>query len=370
MKQILFYTDTNQLGGTEEHMFLLAKFLPKNRFHITLACGKSSNLNSWCARFLDIGAQVIRLNTLHKHDPRHYLDLQKIIKKFDILHLHLWNPASCRWALKLAKKIPTIITEHDPFKISKLKTWIKRQLTNSTQQLIVCSKAAEKIMNENFSWLAKNITVIPNGIDIELWEEKLKNSNRDEIRREEFGVKQNEIVILCVAELAERKGQKYLIEAVEKLTRKNIQTKLVLAGSGAMQTYYESIAKKLKINITFLGQRTDIQNLMAAADIFVLPSEREAFGIVLLEAAIAQLPIVASNVGGIREIIYQDQNGILVEEKNSSALAEGILRIIENPEFGRKLGITAHKTVNEKFNANLMALETAKVYDLVLNQTK
>lgn len=366
MKQILFYTDTPLLGGAENQMYLLAKFLPQERFQVTLACSNYQNLNGWCQQFMDLGIQVQRLRVLHKHDPRHFFYLQKLVPQFDLLHLHIWNPASCRYALAASRKIPVVVTEHDPFPLKGLKGWLKKKLIQHVQAIIVCSQAAKNIVCEQDASCESKVNIIPNGIDIEEFRKEARLASRMEFRRSILGNELNRKIILCVAELHERKGQKYLIDAVSRLSQNFPDIKLVLIGEGSSRKYYEKLARPLGNLVMFLGRRRDVGKLMAASDIFVLPSVREAFGIVLLEASVAGIPVVASNIGGIPEIIDDGVTGILVPPNNAEELTQALQKYLENPSLASKLASAAQKKVSEEFHAQAMAMKTAEVYDAIL----
>lgn len=357
-KKILFYTDTPLLGGAENQMYLLAKFLPKEKYTVELACSSYRNLNIWCQKFMEIGVKVRRLRVAHKHDPRHFLYLKHLLPKFDLLHLHLWNPASCRYALAASKRFPVIVTEHDPFPLKGLKGWLKKKLMEHVRAIIVCSQAAKNIVCEEDSGCASKLTIIPNGIDIEEFITQAKNADRMEIR--------SVTLILCVAELHERKGQRYLIEAVKRLAAKFPDIKLVFAGEGGRRKYYEKLARPLGDRAAFFGRRRDIASIMAAADMLVLPSVREAFGLVLLEAASVGLPTIATNVGGIPEIIEHGKTGLLVPAGNPEEIAKAIIMYLEHPAFAAELAKRAKEKVEKEFHARSMAMRTAEVYDKVL----
>lgn len=367
MPRVLFYTDTPLLGGAENQMLLLAKFLDPEKYSVTLACSNFKNLNIWCQKFMELGINVIRVGVAGKHDPRHFLYLKKILGDFDLLHLHVWNPASCRWAFLAGGKIPIVVTEHDPFILSGFKGWLKNKLMKGVRAIIAISEASKKIIVAQNQEVAEKITIVHNGIDTKQWEADAKLESRNEYRRLHFGALQNEKVILCVAELNKRKGQKHLIEAAKILADAGAMNfKIVFVGDGPERKYYEKLAAPLGDKILFLGRKKEIAKLMTAAEAFVLPSEREAFGLVLLEAGVAGLPIIASNVGGIPEIIDDGKTGILVPPENPQALAEAIKNIIENPEMAEKLKVAAKSKLKSIFNAKTMAEKTAEVYDKIL----
>lgn len=367
MKKILFYTDTQQLGGAENQMLLLAKFLPKDEFEVTLACSQYQALNGWCQQFMDLGCKVMRLHVAHKHDPRHYLYLKKILPQFDLLHLHVWNPASCRYAfLAAGKNMPVIVTEHDPFVLRGFKGWLKNKLTQNVVAIITASSDAARRAAEQNEMLKERVVIVPNGIDVHEWQSSLENFDRMEFRRSEFQLKGNEKIIMCVAELHERKGQKYLIDACVALRETETNFKLIFVGEGPAESSYRRQAQTLGDGAIFLGRRKDIPQLMAAADVFVLPSVREAFGLVLLEAGSLGLPIIASNVGGVPDIIEDKISGVLVASQSPEQLSESLKELLENPEKARRYGAALQKRVEKLFTAAQMAHHTAQLYDAVL----
>jgi len=364
-------------------MYLLAKFLDKEKFEIILVCSDFEKLNDWTEKFKAEGIEVIKLSVFHKHDPRHYFQLKEIIKtrKIDLMHIHVWNPASCRYAFMAANRynLPVVITEHDPFELSGFKGYLKRKLTRNVEIVITVSEANNRAMASIFPSLADRTITIHNGIDVTWFESQLLSFSEGKIkefREKTFGVggvsssSSGEKVILSVAELHERKGLKHLIKAMPAILEGCKEgAKLVLVGTGPAQADLEELAVKEGIidNVLFLGFKKDVPHLMAASDIFVLPSEKEAFGLVLLEAAITGLPIVASNVGGIPEVIEDGVNGTLVPPAIPGKLAVSILEIFNN-NFKRKGYIEeGYKRVKSRFSAKVMAEKTGIVYDEVLS---
>jgi glycosyltransferase involved in cell wall biosynthesis len=179
--------------------------------------------------------------------------------------------------------------------------------------------------------------------------------------------------------LHERKGQKYLIEAAKMLAEKSCNDaqggsearsanfKIVFIGEGPAMAYYKKIARPLGEKVVFWGRKKNVAEAMAAADLFVLPSIREAFGLVILEAAVAGLPIIATNTGGIPEIIKNGVSGILVPPADAQALASAIETVMQNDGLAKKMAKEAKDVVLEKFDARLMAAKTAELYDKLNN---
>jgi glycosyltransferase involved in cell wall biosynthesis len=375
-KTVLFYTDTPLIGGAENQMYLLAKFLDKEKYKIILICSDYKNLDEWVKKFENEGIEAIRLNVFHKHDPRHYFQLKEIIKQrqIDIMHVHIWNPASCRYALMLGIKynIPLVITEHDPFELSKLKTFLKKRFLKNVNHVIAVSNSNQKLLIKLFPELKNRISTIHNGIDVTWFESQLLSFNdikRKEYRKNELSVDNNSKIILTVAELHERKVLNYLIKAFPLIKKEIQNSKIVIAGIGPKKEELEKLAEKenVKNNIMFLGFRKDIHYLMKAADIFILPSIKEAFGLVLLEAMAAKLPIIASNVGGIPEIIVNNKNGELIPPHDEKLLAKTVIKLLKNSELCQKYVRTGFKILKKSFDAKIMAKKTEKIYDKIVN---
>lgn len=346
-------------------MLLLAKNLPTDKFIVTVACACSKKLNLWCQKFLDAEINILRLKVWHKHDPRHFLYLRKILPEFDLFHMHIWNPASGRFGFLAARGKPLIITEHDPFPLTGMKGWVKKKLLPGAKKIIVASLAAKKLVEAQEPGVGEKITVVPNGIDVEGFQQQTELIDRHEFRKKYLGASPMDRVIVCVAELHERKGQKYLIEAMRTVVAAMPNVKLVLVGEGGERHTYERLSKPLGTNIVFAGHQKNVGQFMAAADVFALPSVREAFGLVLLEAAVAGIPVIATRVGGIPEIVIDGETGILVPPEDPSSLASALLDVLRNPEEVVRMTRQAKLRVNHLYTAKEMAEKTAAVYDAV-----
>ncbi|MFH1284078.1 MAG: glycosyltransferase family 4 protein [Candidatus Peregrinibacteria bacterium] len=376
MKNILLYTDTPQSGGAELQMFLLAKFLDKEKFTPILVCGSSPALDGWCENFEKEGIKVIRISALSKHNPKHYTQLKKIIKthNIDLLHAHVWNPASCRYAYFAAAsmKIPVITTEHDPFRITFIKNLFKIPALKKTAKIITVSKNNQKILQNLYPKFADKIAVIHNGIDTTWWQSQLLRFTKEDlekIKKDIFGAKPDTLIIAAIAELHERKGLKYLIAAMPEIVKEYPNVKLVIIGEGPDRTNLENLIRKLKISahVVLLGRRKEIPKLLKSANIFALPSKREAFGMVNLEAMLVPLPVVASCVGGIPEIVENGKTGFLVEPENFGKLAKALKSLIASPDLREKFATAGQKRVLENFSAQKMAEEYEKVYLKILS---
>jgi len=294
---------------------------------------------------------------MHKHDPRHYLALKKLLstEKFDLIHIQLWNPGSCRYAFWAAQKagIPIVTTEHDPFELTGLKGIIRQRTLNKTDQIIAISMDNFGQLSEYGEYVKNRLNIINNGIELDRF---LDNQDKASLN-----VQNGDLVITCIAELHERKGQKYLIEAFKKLQAEMPLLHLFLVGKGPNETYLKTTYKDVT-NLHFLGWREDVPQLLRASDVFVLPSLREAFGLALVEAMASGVAVVATDNGGTKDIVEDGKTGYLLPPANSDRLAEAIRTLLRNPDQKRDMEKAALERVKALFTADEMARKTLFVY--------
>lgn len=272
-----------------------------------------------------------------------------------ILHCQGFLSSFLGWFLSVMTGIPFVAT------VQRLenKNWLKKKVYGRARVCIAASTAIKKYFQEIG---CKNIEVIPSGIDLN----KFKIQNSKSKIREKLGIR-DEFVIMTVARLEKVKGIQYLIEAFYILNSK-LQvpnSKLIIIGDGSQRNNLVNLVKKLSLEdrVIFLGEVSNpkIPETLAAADCFVLPSLKEGFGIAILEAMAAGLPVIATNVGGIPDIIKQAIDGILVPPKNPSAIAEAMIKIYTQPDFAQNL--VKNATVNlEKYNWQDIAKRVYKIY--------
>jgi len=187
--------------------------------------------------------------------------------------------------------------------------------------------------------------------------------------------KKAERIILHVARLVEKKGTAYLLKAFSILQKKGLDAKLVIIGDGPLKQELHALATSLDIShqVEFLGVQPPEQVIawMQKASLFCLPSiearsgDSEAMGMVLLEAAACQIPVVATNHGGIPEGVKEGETGFLVAEKNPYALAERLIYLLENESLCEKMGLAAREFVERDFNLKLQTEKLEQIYQNV-----
>lgn len=240
------------------------------------------------------------------------------------------------------------------------KEWINRFLPMKI--IAVSNYVKERLINAGVK--KEKIIVLENGvIDLKKYD---INKNYKDIRRE-IGVKKDEILIGVVGIITGKKGHIEAIKTFEKLLEyKDInKIKLCLVGDGPYQVEYEDYCKKnsLESNILFLGRRNDIPDIMNSIDILLHLSNSETFGMVIVEAMAMGKVIVASNLGGIPEIIENNKNGFLVDKDDFYKNAELIKKIIEDKELLKKVRENNLEKVKEKYLLDKTIEKLLKIYE-------
>lgn len=370
-KKILFYTDTPLYGGAEKQMLLLAKHLNRQKYLPVFAVRQSAELDSWYKqiRKADIDLHIIK--TSNKNSPANLPALLKIISKVkpSLIHAHIWNPVACKYIFPIAwvTKIPVITTEHDPFPLTGHRLIYKKLTLRQTARVITVSNANRQLMCELYPKQAYKITTVHNGI--EPCRGQISALKKNRLKKDLFHAGPQTRIIFSAGTLHPRKGYKYLLLAFKELLPKVHNTKLVIAGLGPAQPDLIKLIKNLDLEkkVILLGYRPDIEEMMQASDIYVLPSLKEAFGLVLLEAMQNGLPIIATRAGGVPEIISSDKFGLLVKPANKHSLAKALYKLLTHPELQAQLKANGLEHW-QKFSAAEMARQTEAVYYLALNR--
>lgn len=369
IKKILFYTDTPLYGGAEKQMQILAEQLD-NSYQPIFLIRQTPELAIWATELQKKGFITYLCPSKSKHSLINWLYLSRIIRKEKpaLLHAHIWNPMACKYVFlsKQFSKIPLVITEHDPFRLGFIKSLYKRWAIRQADQIITVSKANQKLLSDLYPLVKEKIFTVHNGISLKT--NLISNDQKKRIRKELFKASEHNQILLSVGTLHPRKGFKYLIKAFQKVHHKNPSTRLIIAGEGPERPILEKLISNLGLvnKILLLGQRNNINQLMQSADLFILPSLKEAFGLVIIEAFSAGLPVIATEVGGIPEIIVNQKNGLLIKPGNKFAIEKAIEKLLRHSQLAQTLAKNAKITLKE-FSADKMAQETEKIYKLVLN---
>jgi len=270
-------------------------------------------------------------------------------------------------------RIPVRVATHhgalrsDPAWLPILHRWVIN--SGMASKLIAVSAKVKKWAAEVEKTDIERIQVITNGIELRL--EDLGEETIGGIR-DEMGMEAGGLLIFTAGRLSVQKGHCYLLEAIPAVLARYPKTKFAIAGEGELREELEGQIEALDISgaVKLLGNRTDIQAWLQAADIFVLSSLWEGLAISLLEAMAAKLPAVVTAVEGVEEVMKDQENGLIVPIKDSQALAEGMIELIADEEKRRIFGEKANRVVERWYNAAIMCEQYEGTFIELLNTKK
>jgi glycosyltransferase involved in cell wall biosynthesis len=205
------------------------------------------------------------------------------------------------------------------------------------------------------------IIVIQNGVR----PIRLDNVNKDLVRKQ-AGLGKQDAFLVSVGRLAYQKAHEILLQSMPAVLREYPNVKLGICGEGVLRPQLESQILKMGLadSVKLLGNRQDLNGFLAIADIFVLPSRWEGLPIALLEAMSAGLPVVATKVEGVDEVVVQGEQGLLVPVEDAASLAEAVLKLLQNPGGRREMGVSARLLVEQFYTVDRMCLQ---YLDVMLN---
>lgn len=351
-------TKANQ-GGAQRYVRDLAIRLPRERYMVAVAHGGSGWLHTTLAesgiRTIPLAHMGRNISMLREYRAALELALTIWRERPDILHLNSSKVGAFGAVIGRALGVPRIVFTAHGWPHNEKRPRIKRALIHMSEwiTILLCHRTiavSEAMYRE--APLKKNVVVIHHGI------EPPRFLAREEARRA-LGLAPDAFIIGTVAELHANKGLDILIRAAAHLPHT-----IAIIGGGEEHERLREEARTLTIldRVIFLGERPGAAALMRAFDIFVLPSRTESFGYVLLEAAHANLPVVASAVGGIPEIIHHEKTGILVPPENPEALAAALKKLAENGEARARLGSALFNFATTRFSLGETVSATMRVY--------
>jgi glycosyltransferase involved in cell wall biosynthesis len=295
---------------------------------------------------------------------------------FDVLHVHDWLTAPSSIAFKHFAKKPLVFTAHstehgrsglhipDSFTIDGMEWWS----TYEANKIIVTSGSMKGEVCGHFHVPDKKVEVIPNAIDLG----KYQGSVDRWAVRNRYGIQPHEKLVLCVGRLVPQKGIEYLLHAVPILARRRPEAKFIIVGDGWYRDHLEWIANSTgqRWKITFTGFISDAElvALTKSADALVVPSVYEPFGIVALEGMAAEVPVIATQVGGLTEFLEHDRTGVLVYPRNPESIAWGVEHVLSNPDHAKWLTQNAAQVVQKTYGWEAIAKRTSRVYEEVIGK--
>lgn len=368
-KKILFVITKSNWGGAQKYTFDLATNMPE--YDVIVALGGDGELKR---RLEEYKIRTLTIESLGRDismlkDISVLFNLISLFKKEkpDIVHLNsskIGGLGSLAGRITCVKNI--IFTAHGwAFKedrniISKIVIKFLSWLTILLSHNIIVLSQFEKACSPT-KLMRKKIHVIYNGIkDIEMSD---RRDARNELQKYEPLLPNDSLWIGSVAELHNNKGLTYLIDAFAEVNPDNAS--LLLIGEGEERKNLENQIGNLKMQnkIFMLGSVSDANKYLKALDIFALTSKKEGFPYTILEAGFVELPVMASKVGGIPEIIKNNETGLLSDSQNMAQIKANLKTLIEQKEKRTTYGAMLKKHINKHFTFENMLRQTKKLYN-------
>ncbi|MCK5286108.1 MAG: glycosyltransferase family 4 protein [Candidatus Pacebacteria bacterium] len=371
-KKIIYFITKANWGGAQKYVFDLASEMTgRDDYEVLVAYGKP--FGELSKKLKETGIQTIKIEGLERDvnlfsEFKVAKNLWKVLKeeKPDIIHLNSPKIGGLGAFLGRLANIDRIIyTAHGwtfnekrplwQIILIKYFSWVTILLSHKT---IVLAKKEYKQVIDWFFVNDKKLVQIYNGI------KPIYFLNKEEAENKLTKILDDDLVVGTITELHKNKGLKYGIKAFKKLVRRNNKLKFIIIGEGEEREYLEKKIKKydLENNVYLVGEIENASQYLKAFDIFLLPSIKEGFPFVLLEAGLAKLPVIATEVGGIPELISDGENGILIGEKEEDEIEDALEKLIKDENLRNKLSENLYTKVKEKFSFETMVENTKDLY--------
>lgn len=367
-RRVLYLVDTLNVGGTETQVARVALRLRSRAYDVVVGClhAEGPLLGALKREGVPLvefpkGKTLLSLNGVHQ-----LFRLARFLRRgrFHAVHAHdLWSNLLAVPAAWLART-PIIISSRrylaDLEWYTPWRNAVMRLIYHLSTCVVVNSKSVLNLLIKRDGLPPEKIRVLNNGVDVDRF--ATAPSDREQLFP---GIGSHSELIAVVANMYSRvKGHASLISAASYVCRDFPEAIFVLVGDGKERPNLEQQVREsgLEKNFLFLGSRSDVPELLACCDLFVLPSEAEALPNALLEAMAAGLPVVGTRVGGIPEIIADGVNGLVAPPKDPQLLAEAILRALQNPRFAKKLALAGQETVRAQFGFDRLLMELEQLY--------
>jgi L-malate glycosyltransferase len=359
---ILFIANHLNVGGISSYLLTLGSGLKEKGDNVYLAsCGGELE-----ERFIRAGIILFKvpLRTKSEISPKiviSFLKLKKIAAKLDIdlIHSHTRTTQVLGCCLSRALGCAHIFTCHGFFK----PRFFRRLVACWGQMVIAISQQVREHLINDFKLDKNMIEVIHNGIDIKRFG---SSSGRDSLRARFGG--QDTLLVGIIARLSDVKGHTFLIRAMPGVIKKFPQVKLLIIGQGKTGKSLVQEVRELSLenNVIFIPEINDTRDYLAALDIFVMPSLQEGLGLALMEAMAQGVAVVGSSVGGIKTLVQDKVNGLLVEPASVPSLQEAIVLLLADAGLRQSLGERARQFICANFSQEAMTDKTESVYRQVL----
>ncbi len=357
-------------GGLEIQALEVTAQLGKRGYPVTLACCSGSRL---AAEARDRSLEVAEFDVSGYFHPAAIWRLSRYIRSeaFRIIHcqnsrdLSVVVPAAdlsgARPRILLSKRVGSYVSKRDP---------LHRYTYSRVSRVLAISEVIHRNVLETTPMAPARVITLHDAIDAEQYSPARGNGARV---RAGFGYSKKNIVVGFVGRFSPGKGHEELLHAAAEVVRVRPPVRFLVAGeASAGEEAYEreirALCTSLGIDraVTFAGFRRDIPDVMASFDLLAFPSHAESFGVVLIEAMAMELPVVSTNCDGVLDIVIEGETGLYVRPREPAELAAALLRLIDDPDLRRRLGLAGRKRVLELFDRRNQIDRLERIYAEVL----
>lgn len=362
MKILHINTEKTWRGGEQQTLNLL-KGLKKRNIACHLFCQPGSPMGK---RAKKAEIEVFPASMRGEIDLLAVYRLRSLINRFNyhIIHSHTSHAHTLAFFASLGTKTRLLVSRRVDFSIFRHSflhlSGIKYQYM-ADYYIAISHKIKDVLVGDGIP--AERIFVVHSGIEAG----RFAAASKDHLIPE-FNLKGNESIVLNVAHLAGHKAQQYLVRAVPLVLAKIPTVRFFIVGGGELMGELKALAVSIGLNqeLIFTGFRQDVGSFYQIADLFVMSSVQEGLGTAVIDALALGKPVVATNSGGIPEIIRNGETGRLVAPANPVALAEGIIELLTNPERAKRMASRGQKVVRQKFSVDAMVEKNIEVYQQIL----
>ena len=358
-------------GGGERYLELLYDRLDRSRYRVMLICPEPG---LFVGRMKERGVETHLVHLAPLVNPLALWRLTRLLRRERVTILQT-HGARANFFGRIAGRlagVPVIIsTVHNSLKdyeVRSLRRWLYTVLLRLTLPLvhrIICvSEANRRDLIEECPVASAKAYTVYNGVDLSAF----PSQHNRQIVRQKVGIAQGPVLV-TIARLTEQKGHRYLLQALPRLLQTWPRFCCMFVGEGELGNALQRMAIDLGVEraCRFMGAREDIADILAAADVVVLPSLSEGFPFVLLEALAMGCPVVASRVNGIPELIEDHKTGLLVPVRDPHALMVAIREMLSDPIAAVRMGAEGRALVRERFTVDHMVGNTTAVFDAALH---
>lgn len=376
--RITFLIDSLGVGGAERLLVIYAACLQSMNFSIRVCTFGVRNGNPIADDLRALGVPVDFLRVPLLRDLSAIPRLMRYLQRSESELVHTQLEFADSWGTVAARLLglPTVSTQHtleDPpkgtkaYRRLKVHRWVLRNLAT---RIIAVSEKTRSHYLRVARFAPEKIVTMYNGIDLTRFDQRTA-SKRQEVRAA-LGIRESAPLLTTVAVLRPAKGIQTMLEAMPVILENNPDACYLIVGDGEYGDTLRLIVQqnKLENKIVFSGVRSDVPDLLAASDVFVLPTLDDALPTVLAEAMAAKLPIIASNVGGIPEMVTDGFNGLLVPAQDASQLASACQRLLTDPDLAQRLACNGYQVVHERYDIHKQAHKLSELYQQLLAEKR